>query len=302
MNNNTGFTPPPMTANTSSGGDYSFLIPAKQHAARCVWLIDAGTIDDTFEGKVSKKNHVIIGFELPRLPLPETHPRAGEPAFKSQQFVNVLSKNKLGKPSKFLDFLNRWRGQEIPESDYATFDTGKLLGAPAMLTFAHNTKDGVVYSNMDSICSVMQYKQSLADGLGKSINEIEFAVPPQVNKSIYFSVKWLFMDGGAQHCMSVFNDLPEWIQKRIMASDEWKAYTLTPGYIAPPARTQQAQSPAPAPQQPQAQQAQPQPQAQHPMGAYQQAPPVIQQPTAGGGQPPVTQGGGDDFDDSELPF
>jgi len=290
MNNNTGFTPPPMTAPQSGGGNFdSFKVEAGSYPARLVWLIMTGTIESEWKGTKKKKRELIFGFELPTERLPQDHPRAGEPAFISKSMTYHM-----GEQSNMRAFINQWRGLALTEEEAGKFDISTMIGKPAVLTVVHNvgTKDpSKTYANIGSIQSEGSQKKMMPG----------FAVPPQENPSIYFSVDWLTTPEGAAYSIPIFNALSAYVQGKIMLSDEWKAYTLCPHYIAPVVKDQaqpkNTPTSTPAPQQPQAQQAQPQ--AQHPMGAYQQAPPVIQQPTAGGGQPPVTQGGGDGDD---LPF
>jgi len=284
--NNTGFTPPPMTAPQRNGGNFdSFKVDAGSYPARLVWLIMTGTIESEWKGNKKKKRELIFGFELPTERLPQDHPRAGEPAFISKNMTYHM-----GEQSNMRAFINQWRGMALTDEEASKFDISKMMGAPAVLTIVHNpsAKDpSKVYANIGSIQNESSYKKMMPG----------FVVPPQENESIYFSVDWLTTPEGAAYSIPIFNSLSVYVQDKIMASDEWKAYTTCSHYIAPVVKSQAQQAPASAPQKAQ------QPQAQHPMGAFQQAPTAnqvqSQQPVANN-QPPVAQGGGDDGGD--LPF
>ena len=67
----------------------------------------------------------------------------------------------------------------------------------------------------------------------KSLLGDNYKVKPQVNKEVYFNVFWLNSVNSAEYAISVFNDLPKWVQDKIMLSDEWKAYAVCNYYIAP---------------------------------------------------------------------
>ena len=283
---NTGFTPPPMTAPQRGGGNFdSFKVEAGSYPARLVWLIMTGTIESEWKGNKKKKRELIFGFELPTERLPQDHPRAGEPAFISKNMTYHM-----GEQSNMRAFINQWRGMALTEEEAGKFDISKMIGAPAVLTIVHNpsAKDpSKVYANIGSIQNESSYKKMMPT----------FVVPPQENTSIYFSVDWLTTPEGAAYSIPIFNALSAYVQEKIMASDEWKAYTLCTHYMAPvvKAQAQPQQAPAPAPQ----------PQAQHPMGAFQQAPTAnqvqSQQPVANN-QPPVVKAGDDYFDGDSLPF
>jgi hypothetical protein len=284
---NTGFTPPPMTAPQSGGGNFdSFKVDAGSYPARLVWLIMTGTIESEYMGAIKKKKEIIFGFELPTERLPQGHSRAGEPAF-----ISKVMTYHMGEQSNMRAFINQWRGMALTEEEAGKFDISKMISAPAVLTIVHNPskKDASkTFANIGSIQNEASYKKMMPG----------FAVPPQENKSIYFSVEWLSTKEGALYSIDIFNSLPEYIQKKIITSDEWKAYTMCPHYIAPRLQGDPASSAIQqaTPNVSVKQQSQP-----HPLGAFQQAPTAqtSQQPVVNN-QPQALRDVEDDS--SDLPF
>lgn len=226
----TPFTPPPTTAPVSGSGDYqTYLIPEGSHQARLVWLIVTGTVEDTYMNETKKKKKVTLGFELPTTLLPEDHPRKGEPCFISKTVVLHM-----GEKAGLRAFIEEWRGKRLTDIEASQYDFGKIIGQPAVITIGHDAgkKDpNKFYANIKSIVSE-KAQQNLMPG---------FSVAPQVNKSIYLSVDWLASKEGAEYFMGIFNGLPKYTKEAIMNSDEWKAYTLKPFYVAPVSQDAPAQ-------------------------------------------------------------
>jgi len=216
------FTPPPMIPPTSGSFPQQALIPVGTYPARCTWLVLSGTVDTEYKGEKKKKTNLLIGFELPTLLLPEDHPRKGEPSFLTETHSFSFSEK-----ANLRKFVNSWRGANLTDEECKTFDISKLLKAPCYVTIVHNTGKGSeskTYANVGSIAPEASMKSLLGDN---------YKVKPQVNKEVYFNVFWLNSVNSAEYAISVFNDLPKWVQDKIMLSDEWKAYAVCNYYIAP---------------------------------------------------------------------
>lgn len=229
------YTPPPMTAPVGGGNFEKHLIPAGTYPARCVWLINVGTQELNWQGEIKKQVKLIIGYELPTEQLPSDHPRAGEPCFISERFTFSFHE-KAG----LRHHIDAWRGKAMTDAEYGTFDIGKMLGAPAVLSIVHAEKEGKTYANISSISPEASMRKLVPD----------FKVPAQVNDSLYFNVGWLTTKDGAEYAMKAFNAMPKYYQELVQKSPEWQAYTKSAHYIAPvapvaaPAATPEA---APAP-------------------------------------------------------
>lgn len=241
----TPFTPPPMNAPASSGNYTQHLIEQGQYPARLVWLMAVGTQESSFNGEIKRQKKLILGFELPTELLPADHPRKGEPSFISETFTFSMSEK-----ASMRAFINQWRGKILTDEEAQKFDIGKMLSAPAVLNIVHKASkadSSKIYANIGSVSSEASQKKMMPT----------FSVPPQVNQSIYFNVDWLNVDAQtAQYAMGEFNKIPEYYQKKIMESPEWKDYTGKPWFVAP-APKESPQTPAP-----ETNQAQPQAQPQ----------------------------------------
>ena len=158
------------------------------------------------------------GYELPTEILPADHPRAGEPCFISERFTFSFHE-KAG----LRHHIDAWRGKAMTDDEYASFDIGKLIGAPAVLAVVHAEKEGKTYANISSISPEASMSRIVPG----------FKVPAQVNESLYFNVLWLGTKEGAEYAMPTFNKIPKYYQELIQKSPEWQAYTRQPFYIAP---------------------------------------------------------------------
>lgn len=281
MTQQAGFTPPPMNAPAGGGNFERHLLDAGTYPARLVWLINTGTQTTEWQGQQKKQKKLIMGYELPTELLPESHPRKGEPTFISETFTLSMGEN-----AKMRPFIENWRGKKFTDEEATAFDIGKMVGAPAVITVIHkaNEKDpSKVYANIGSISSEQGYAKM----------QPGFKVPPQINKSIYFNADWLSVKEGAEYAIPLFNEMPRYIQDKIMASDEWKAYTTCGHYIAPVLKESTTATTT-------------QPQVQQPPvapTANQQFPAQPQAQVAQSEMPPAQEfGDGSSEDDDPLPF
>lgn len=285
MTQQAGFTPPPMQAPVGGGGNFEKYLPdEKPHAARLVWLILTGTVKSVYKGEDKEAKKIIFGFELPSTLLPESHSRKGEPAFISETHNYFMSEN-----ANMRKFIQQWRGEDFTDEEAKVFDISKMLGAPAVVDIIHKSdkKDPkIIYANIESIKSVKKHAKMLAE------HGIKFDVPPQVNPTIYFNVDWLNMDKQtAEYGMVQFATIPDYYQKKIMESPEWKAYTTQPWYIAPVLKESSTTATTP----PATPQVAPTANQQFPAQPQVQADPIE--------MPPAQEfGDGSPEDDSDLPF
>jgi hypothetical protein len=94
--------------------------------------------------------------------------------------------------------LQSWRGREFTAKELEGFAVESVVGAPCMITVLHKTSaKKKVYAAITAI-------SKLPKGA---------AAPAQVHKSIKYEIE----DGGNE----VYNSLPEWIRKKILACGEW---------------------------------------------------------------------------------
>lgn len=190
-----------MVVNDKGGGDFT-LPPSGTHISRCVQVVDLGTQHWVFNGNPKITRKVRLTFELPE----ELHvfdaENGEEPFFVSKEYSATLASKGNLRPD-----LESWRGQAFTAEELEGFDLKKVLGAPALVTVVHEqSKAGKLFANIASIAK-----------LPKSMK-----CPKQINPSVNFSLEPDDFD------QEVYDDLPEWMQKKIAESDEFKAINNPP--------------------------------------------------------------------------
>lgn len=168
--------------------------PAGTHIARCFGCISLGT-QVSPEYPTSFK--ILLLFELPleMLDMPE----GPMPMTVHKEYT--LS---LGKKANLRKHLDSWRGRAFTEEELAGFEVSKVVGAPCQLTIIHKlSAKGSTYANIESIT-----------GLPKGTT-----CPPQNHVSVKYEIE----EGNSL----AFQKLPEWIQKKIQACEEWRNQPTT---------------------------------------------------------------------------
>lgn len=175
-------------ASDSGGGSFT-PAPVGTHAARCVKLIDLGTQHGEYKGEPTRRNQVLVTWELPS----ETIEIEGEqkPITTSKFYTNSL-----GEKANLRRDLEGWRGRTFSDAELDRFDLEAVLGKPCMLTIvgAENGKT----------------KVASVSGLPKGME-----CPPQVNESFSF---WL-----EDFDQAKFEKVSDGIKKIIQKSEEWSA-------------------------------------------------------------------------------
>lgn len=174
---------------TDSGNGNFEQAPIGSHVARCIKVIDIGTQKGEYQGQVSIKRQVIIGWELPT-ELMETGEYAGKPFTVSKFYTASLNE----KANLRKDLAN-WRGRDFTEEELLGFESKNILGKPCMLSIIHNEKSKA------RVAGIMAIPKGIV-------------VPEQVNPSVYFSLD--------QFDAVVFSSLSDGYKKLIQASPEYQ--------------------------------------------------------------------------------
>lgn len=162
--------------------------PAGTHSARCYSVIDLGTQESQF----GARHKVRLTWELPEEKAVFKEEDGEQPFVISKEYtLSLFEKANLRQD------LESWRGKEFTEDERKGFDIFTLLGVPCLLTVVHKTVGDKTYANVTS-----------ASKLPKSMT-----CPKQINPSVQFEI-----DEGRS---ATFKELPEWLQKKIEASEEW---------------------------------------------------------------------------------
>ena len=169
-------------------GDFE-LTPAGSHLAICYRVIDLGTQQKTYQGEISHKPTILLGFELCHEAMTD-----GRPFSAQQRFV--LSSHKK---SKLRAFLEAWRGVPFTDAEFGKFDVANLIGKPCLLGIVHAIQPDATYANINSVMRITKGME----------------VPPMKNEALHFT-----FDNFNQE---VFNKLSEGLQAVIAKSPEYQS-------------------------------------------------------------------------------
>ena len=171
------------------GGDF-VPAPAGTHIARCVDVISLGTqTSELFPASFK----VMIGWELPDEVLVRSDTKEEMPMKVSKEFTLSLSKK-----ANLRKVLESWRGRPFTAQELEGFEVADVLDVPCLLSIIHKTSGaGKTYAAIESV-----------SGLAKGM-----ICKPRHHDIVRFEVE--------QGRNDVFKALPEWIQKKIEACEEW---------------------------------------------------------------------------------
>jgi hypothetical protein len=164
------------------------LPPIGVHPARCVGVVDVGTqTSKYYEGRRPK---VVITFELPNELAVFVEERGEEPFHQSSIYTNSL-----GDRSNLYRDIVAWQGKGAV--DKLRDDLGILVGAACLLNITHEDTPNGTRSKIVGITPVPKGT----------------VVPAQISPSLTYSIS----DGVAG---GRYDELPSWIQKMILESEE----------------------------------------------------------------------------------
>ena len=116
----------------------------------------------------------------------------------------------LNEKSNMRKMLASWRGRDFSPEELQGFSLKKILGAPCLLsTTVMTSKNGKDFTDVSSVTRLPKGME----------------VPKEAeNPLVMFDIR------NDQCPLTAMSALPEWIQKRIMESDEYKERTAGAGY------------------------------------------------------------------------
>lgn len=162
------------------------------YIARCFSMVHIGTIEYDWNGQKNKSNKVRINFELPNELKVFKEGEGAKPVAIAVEYS--LS---FGKKSKLRPELEKWRGKAFTEEEMDNFDITKLVGVPAFITITENEKG---YSEITGITKLPKGTEC----------------PSQINQSF-------ILDYNENWSEEKFNQLPEFIRKKMVETPEYKA-------------------------------------------------------------------------------
>jgi len=187
---------------SDSGGGQRPLCPSGTHLARCYRLIDIGTQHEEFKGKPKVLPKVLVYWELPNETAVFKDGEEERPYSISKEYTASL-----GEKANLRHDLEGWRGRAFTEEELKAFNLKNIVGVPCMITVVHQkSNDGK--KTYDKVTSVAALPKD-----PKTKKPIE--IPAQVNPTVIYDIE----DGEN----NVFNDLPDWLKKKIKESEEFNA-------------------------------------------------------------------------------
>jgi hypothetical protein len=125
-----------MNGNSSGGGEFQHPTTGTVNAV-CVRIVDLGTQESTWEGKVSKKRKVMFSWEISELM------NDGRPFLVSARYTASI-----GKMSAFGPLGEAWLGRQYTDKELLDgLDNSVFLGLPCLLTLVKNKE----YTNVSSV-------------------------------------------------------------------------------------------------------------------------------------------------------
>ena len=165
------------------------------YPAICTALVDIG---NQYSEKFDKSTHkVVIQWEIPS----EVIDTDDGQKTRVQSETYTLSLNEKAALRKVLE---SWRGRQFTEEELKRFDLRNILGVPCLITIIHrDSPNGNTYANVSSV-------SKMPKGFPNPAGTI---------------VPWSF-DLDDPDALEKIGELPGWLQKRVEASEEYKAYQV----------------------------------------------------------------------------
>jgi hypothetical protein len=176
-------------------------VPAGMHLARCYRIIDMGTQETNFEGKVDYKRKLKFVWEV------HGEDEDGTPLKTEKNEPFVITKdytNTWGEKGTLRKDLQSWRGREFTPEEQRRFNIENVLDKWCMINVTHKAKKSGngVYANVSALTPVPSQIKTIG-------------LPVAFNKAEIFSL--------SEPNMEMFETFSEWLRNQIMTSPEWKA-------------------------------------------------------------------------------
>jgi hypothetical protein len=173
-------------------------VPPGTHLARCYRIVDLGTQETNYQGKINHQRKLMIQWEV--------HgqddngyalvTKGGEPMSISKNYTTSL-----GEKARLRQDLITWRGKAFTPEELKGFELKNLLGVWCMLSVVETPgNDGKTYSNVNAITPVPTVVKK--NGL-----------PSYYNEPGIFSID--------NPDMELFETFSDYLKAKIMASPEW---------------------------------------------------------------------------------
>ena len=161
--------------------------------ATCIQVVDLGTQQDLFKGKITHKRKVRLGFEL----LDHDPMEDGRPFTVYRRYTASL-----GKKANLRRDLESWRGKPFTDKELEGFDVEVLLGKSCELVLVKSQTDRVNITNIIPLKKGARLKKPVNQMISFDLDEFD---------------------------QEVFNSLSDGTRKVIMDSAEFKLMAANEG-------------------------------------------------------------------------
>ena len=169
-------------------------VEAGLHPAVCVGLFDIGTHVDEQFGKAKRK--YVLQFELPDQPPVKRDGQPDEPRCLSKTLTASMHPKGQLRP-----MVESWFGKAFPSDEAAnTFDVSKLVGRACQINVVHQVKGDKTYANIGSVLPAPKGQQIAAKSVPTTFTVTQLDHPDDLKAA----------------------ELPEWLEKKVVNSEEWK--------------------------------------------------------------------------------
>jgi len=184
-----------IVATNTGGSDYAPM-EAGMYVARCVQMIQIGTVTENIQGKDKTLHKVRFGFEFPTELKVFKEENGEQPYFLSKEYTLSMHEK-----ATLRLHLETWRGKKFTEEESKAFDVTRLLKVPCMINVVHKTseKTGKTFAEIGSISPLMK----------------GMVCPDQISKT-----SLLCYD---EFDEELFESLPEFLKDKIKSSTEYFA-------------------------------------------------------------------------------
>lgn len=132
-----------MIVSETAGGTAYAPCPPGSYIARCVRLVDLGTVTTDYQGESKTAHKCLLAFEVLD---PETRRDDGQPFVISKRYtLSLHEKAALRKE------LASWRGRDFTPEELKGFDLKNILGQPCFVSVVETVKGDRTYSNIAGI-------------------------------------------------------------------------------------------------------------------------------------------------------
>ena len=189
-----------LIAKESGGGGEFTPVPQGMHLARCYRIIDLGTQETTYLGKIKHLPKVMLQFEV------HGEDETGKPIVTAKNEPMSISKNftlSLAEKATLRKDLQTWRGKEFTAEELRGFELKNVLGVWAMVSVIKAMgNNGKEYTNIAAI----------------------MPVPPAIKKvgmpEPHNDLKMFSID---EPDMTLFDSFSDGLKEKICKSPEWQA-------------------------------------------------------------------------------